>query len=158
SRPGRRPKRCTKPAAASKSPSAWATAKGEETMHDPKHEPSDRPARDELSGPLRAALEHVDAQPLPLGAIAHPTEQAKRLEGPRMKQSRKYGWRQYAMAAAVIAAACVPILLAALIPNVPAEQTNVADQWVIADEFRFEDPQVRTYVMPNGERFTLPEG
>src|SRR5262249_26246204 len=110
--PARRPRPCTRPAAASKSPSA--SRRRGSIMNDDMRNPAERPARDELPARLRAAVEQVHAQPLPFGAISDAMERAKRLEGTPVAQTRNHGWRQMAMAAAVLAAALLGPMLVAI--------------------------------------------
>jgi tetratricopeptide (TPR) repeat protein len=82
-------------------------------MHDAMRNPSESPARDELPAPLRAAVDQVQAQPLPFEAVSAALDRAKRLEATTMARPRKHGWRR-AMAAAVTLAAALlgPMILA----------------------------------------------
>jgi hypothetical protein len=82
-------------------------------MHDDMRNPSECPARDELPAPLRAAVDHVQAQPVPFEAVSAALDRAKRLEATTMARPTKHSWRRAMIAAATLAAALLgPMILA----------------------------------------------
>jgi hypothetical protein len=75
------------------------------------------PARTELPGLLRAAVEQVHAQPVPFESVSISLDRAKRLEATTMTRTTKLGRRQLAMAAMVAATLLVPMLYAFWLEN-----------------------------------------
>jgi hypothetical protein len=119
-------------------------------MHEDKPHPSDLPARTELTGMLRDAVEQVHAQPVPFESVSRSLDRAKQLEAMTMKRTLNLGWRPLAMAAMLAAALFGPFFLVGSGTGDTLDENGLPEEWAMAVEQSREDQTGLGVELPNG--------